>query len=151
MLGRALVELGCTILDWTEWAVPPQGLTPQERRQWMDTDLAGGKVYEFCKNACREADLVIYYGASGQDAGVETGMASAAGVPILGIEGPLEAPGLMLNGAVNVWAHSMEEVLEIVASMLERIAGKECGVRSEGVERLLAVMRARRKKGNEKG
>lgn len=118
LLGKELIRLGCSILDWTAWATPPPGLTPQERRAWMDTDLAGGQVYNFCHNACLNADLVIYYGASGQDAGVEVGMASACGAPVLGIEGPLEAPGLMLNGAVDVWVNSPEDALTTVQHLL---------------------------------
>ena len=116
---RELAALGCRILDWTEKATPPPGLTPQERRVWMDTDRAGGSVYAFCREACRTADLVIYYGASGQDAGVEVGLATGAGVPVLGIRGPLEAPGLMLHGAGTAWVDSVEEALELVARLTE--------------------------------
>lgn len=122
LLGRELAAYGCEILDWTGMAAPPEGLTPQERRIWMDTDRAGGEVYEFCKNACRNADLLIYYGASGQDAGVEVGLAASAGTPILGIRGPLEGPGLMLHGAVTVWVDSAEAAIEAVAAIL---AGEE--------------------------
>ena len=115
---RELVALGCRILDWTEKATPPPGLTPQERRAWMDTDKAGGSVYAFCREACRTADLVVYYGASGQDAGVEVGLATGAGVPVLGIRGPLEAPGLMLHGAGTAWVDSVEEALDLVAGLI---------------------------------
>ena len=118
LLGRELRGMGCHILDWTEKAVPPPGLTPIERRIWMDTDRNGGQVYNFCHKACIKADLVIYYGASGQDAGVEVGLAAGAGVPVLGIRGPLEGPGLMLHGAVSHWVDSAEEALEAVAALL---------------------------------
>lgn len=117
LLGNALRALGCHILDWTVWASPPPGLTPAQRRLWMDTDQDGGRVYDFCRKACNEADLLIYYGASGQDAGVEVGLAAAAGVPVLGIRGPLEGPGLMLHGAVDVWVDSVEEALGIIEEM----------------------------------
>ena len=117
LLCRELVAMGCRILDWTEKATPPPGLTPMERRIWMDTDRAGGSVFAFCRDACLTADLVVYYGASGQDAGVEVGMAAGAGVPVLGIRGPLEAPGLMLHGAGTVWVESVEQALELVAGL----------------------------------
>lgn len=117
LLGRELTRLGCSIIDWTAKACPPPGLTPAQRRVWMDTDQDGGQVYSFCHDACAEADLVIYYGASGQDAGVEIGLAKAYGAPILGIRGPLEAPGLMLHGAVDSWVDSVEEALAIVEAM----------------------------------
>ena len=118
LLGAALRQLGCAIYDWTEMATPPQGLTPQERRIWMDTDRIGGEVYAFCRNACESADLLIYYGASGQDAGVEVGLAAASGTPILGIRGPLEGPGLMLHGAATAWVDSAEAALALVAAIV---------------------------------
>ncbi|MDR1857523.1 MAG: translation initiation factor 2 [Desulfovibrio sp.] len=117
LLCARLRELGWTVLDWTEKAVPPPGLTPLERRQWMDTDTDGGQVYAFCRDACLGADLVIYYGASGQDAGVEVGLAAAAGVPVLGLRGPLEGPGLMVHGAVSAWADSAEALLDVVTKL----------------------------------
>ena len=114
LLGRELRGMGFALLDWTEKASPPPGLTPAERRVWMDTDQAGGQVYHFCRDACRQADMLIYLGTSGQDAGVEVGMAAGAGVPVLGIRGPLEAPGLMLHGAVSLWVESVEEALALL-------------------------------------
>lgn len=130
LLGRELRALGCHMLDWTEKAVPPPGLTPAERRIWMDTDRDGGQVYSFCRDACLNADLVIYYGQSGQDAGVEVGLAAGAGVPVLGIRGPLEGPGLMLHGAVSAWVDGIEEALGLVGRVLE-LAGLAPDVRPD--------------------
>jgi len=113
LLGSALRAKDCIILDWTEKAVPPEGLNAAARREWMDTDH-GGEVFTFCASACRDADLVIYLGASGQDAGVEVGIAYGAGLPVLGIRGPLESPGLMLHGAVTRWVDSIENAVSIV-------------------------------------
>lgn len=118
LLARELARMGCSLLDWTEKATPPPGLSPAARRQWMDTDLEGGQVYRFCHDACRAADLVIYYGESGQDAGVEVGLAAGSGVPVLGIRGPLEAPGLMLHGAAGLWVESVEEALDFMRRLL---------------------------------
>lgn len=123
LLGRELRRMGCRILDWTEKAVPPPGLTPAQRRIWMDTDRDGGQVYAFCHQACITADLVIYYGTSGQDAGVEVGLAAGAGVPVLGIRGPLEAPGLMLHGAVSHWVDELEAGLTLLEG-LSRLAAQ---------------------------
>lgn len=107
---------GVEILDWTRLATPPADLTAAQRREWMDTDH-GGKVFAFCEEACGGADLVIYFGQSGQDAGVEVGLARAAGVPVLGILGPLEAPGLMLHGSVSLWVRDIPAAWARIASM----------------------------------
>ncbi|MDR2054589.1 MAG: translation initiation factor 2 [Desulfovibrio sp.] len=131
LLNRELRAMSCRVLDWTEKAVPPPGLTATERRIWMDTDRDGGQVYTFCKNACLTADMLIYYGASGQDAGVEVGLAAGAGLPVLGIRGPLEAPGLMLHGAVTHWADGVEEALEIVGGVVRHAASALESLESE--------------------
>lgn len=107
---------GVEILDWTKLATPPTDLTAAQRREWMDTDH-GGEVFAFCEAACGMADLVVYFGQSGQDAGVEVGLARAAGVPVLGVLGPLEAPGLMLHGAVSLWVHDILDAGACIASM----------------------------------
>lgn len=127
LLAGELRRLGCEILDWTAKASPPPGLTAAQRRIWMDTDQNGGQVYEFCRNACLTADLVIYLGESGQDAGVEIGLAAGAGVPVLGIRGPLESPGLMLHGAVTAWTESASHAIAIV----ERLARLKSGTEPE--------------------
>ena len=138
LLGRELRALGCAILDWTEKAVPPPGLTPAQRRVWMDTDRDGGQVFAFCRDACLTADMVIYFGASGQDAGVEVGLACGAGVPVLGIRGPLEAPGLMLHGAMTTWAESVEEAVALVAGCL-RFTAQEGEPGAESDARIRAL------------
>ncbi len=134
LLGRAIRAMGYGLLDWTELAKPPEGLTPAERRAWMDTDH-GGEVFAFCERACREADFVVYLGASGQDAGVEVGLARAWGVPVLGIRGPLEAPGLMLYGAASVWVESVEAALNLLEQTTEW-AGRRAARRRGRPERM---------------
>lgn len=117
LLGAELARIGYNVMDWTSKATPPQGLTPAQRREWMDTDQNGGQVYEFCKTACTTASIVVYFGSSGQDAGVEIGMAAASNIPILGIRGPLEAPGLMLHGAITAWVDSAPLALKILKEL----------------------------------
>lgn len=124
LLSLELKRMGYLLFDWTEKACPPEGLTPIQRREWMDTDH-GGEVFSFCAMACRTADLVIYLGCAGQDAGVEVGMAQAAGVPVLGIRGPLESPGLMLYGASAAWVESMDSALKIMESLPEEVNAAE--------------------------
>lgn len=146
LLGNALRALGCHILDWTEKAAPPPGLTPAQRRVWMDTDQEGGQVYAFCRQACLTADMVIYYGTSGQDAGVEVGLAAGAGVPLLGIRGPLEAPGLMLHGAMTCWVDEVEDAVELVRTLclLLRTDAPPAPETPESVRGLLAALRRRK-------
>ena len=110
------------IWDWTDMGMPPQGLTPEQRRRWFDTEQQGGQVYRFCRDACASADVVVYLGHSGQDAGVEVGLAVGAGVPVIGVAGPLEAPGLMLHGAVSVWVDGAEDALDLVGRVLAHAA-----------------------------
>ena len=116
LLSRELRLMGYELFDWTEEAKPPEGLSAHDRRIWMDTDH-GGEVYSFCAMACRTADLVIYLGASGQDAGVEVGMARASDIPVLAVRGPLESPGLMLYGAADAWVESMDSALGILRAL----------------------------------
>lgn len=149
LLGHCLRLQGWTILDWTEKAVPPENLPPAERRVWMDTDTSGGAVYTFCSGACTGATLVIYYGASGQDAGVEVGLAHGAGVPVLGIRGPLESVGLMLNGAVDVWTEDVDEALAVLEEVYRLLVlpGTSALVPGMGNAATLAVLiRGRKKK-----
>lgn len=118
---------GIRILDWTCKATPPPDLTPAQRRQWFDTEQQGGQVYAFCRDACASADVVVYLGQSGQDAGVEVGLAAGAGVPVIGVRGFLEAPGLMLHGAVNVWCQDYNEVICLLEELSGRCLGAHCG------------------------
>lgn len=124
LFSRALRQMGYELFDWTEEAKPPEGLSAQERRLWMDTDH-GGEVFGFCAMACRTADMVLYYGESGQDAGVEVGMAMAAGIPVLAIRGPLESPGLMLYGAADLWVESMDVALFVLGRLKENPFARE--------------------------
>ncbi len=124
MLANHLENLDFDVLDWTKKAVVPEGLSPAQRREWMDTDDNGGTVYAFCSNACTTADFVIYLGESGQDAGVEIGMAKAKGIPILGIRGPLEAAGLMLHGSCTLWVDTINNAL-VVLKQLAKVQANE--------------------------
>ncbi len=117
LLEKHLIKMGYEILDWTRKASVPEGLSPAQRREWMDTDNSGGTVFEFCKNACTSADLVIYLGESGQDAGVEIGMAKASNIPVLGVRGPLEYAGLMLYGSCTKWVETIDQALVILEDL----------------------------------
>ncbi len=139
LLGAQLRFWGFSILDWTEKATPPAGLTSAERRIWMDTDMEGGQVFSFCHAACTSAQILIYFGESGQDAGVEVGLAAGAGVPILGIRGPLEAPGLMLHGAVSVWVEHIEEALELMQKVAEHAKAGEAYLAQEQDQRVFTL------------
>lgn len=124
LLTRELKKQGYQVEDWTEKATPPEGLTPAQRRDWMDTDH-GGQVFNFCAKACETADMVIYLGMAGQGAGVEIGMAHGAGKPVLGIRGPLESPGLMLHGAVTGWTETVEHALHVTAALMKNTRASE--------------------------
>lgn len=118
LLAKDMQSMGYEILDWTLKATPPEGLNASQRREWMDTDH-GGEVFVFCANACKEADFIVYLGTSGQDAGVEVGIAFGSGKPVLGIRGPLESPGLMLYGACTCWVEHIEHALQVLDEIIQ--------------------------------
>ncbi len=118
LLGKYMRQLGYTILDWTEKATPPDGLNSSQRREWMDTDH-GGEVFNFCAKSCMEADFLIYLGTSGQDAGVELGIAYALNIPILGIKGPLESAGLMLHGVITAWVEHIDHAQKVLEEIMD--------------------------------
>lgn len=119
MLADRLIDMGHSILDWTAFAPPlPPDMRPEERRAALDSD-ARGSIFEFCSTACAGADLVIYLGGSGQDTACEVGIAFNAGVPVLGLRGPMEAPGLMLARAVTEWHERVYTLLLAVERLAE--------------------------------
>jgi hypothetical protein len=122
LLTDRLAEAGHVVLDWTRFAPPlPAGMRPEERRAALDADDRG-QIFEFCTNACSMADLVIYLGQSGQDAACEVGMAWLSGVPVYGLGGPLEAPGLILARAVSQWFGKSNDLLAAVEGFAEATA-----------------------------
>lgn len=121
LLRNALTERGHNILDWTAMAPPlPDHLSPEERRQALDSDERG-EIFDFCRRACLEAEALIYLGPAGQDAACEVGMAYAAGVPTIGLAAPTEKPGLILNRAITFWAADVHACLIIVDQIQEKI------------------------------
>lgn len=115
-LRDSLLEQGHQVVDWTLLTPPIAPHLPQaERKKLLDSDNSG-RIFAFCSEACASVDLVIYLGPSGQDAALEVGMAYAAGVPVLGLLGEDEKPGLMINGCVKIWAENMEEALSLVGN-----------------------------------
>lgn len=119
LLRDRLREHAHNILDWTEKAPPlPPGLTLEERRAALDADERR-EIFDFCDWACSNADLVIYLGPSGQDAGCEIGMAYAYGAPVIAMYSPLEAPGTMLAGCVDYVCMNFEELLEAIDTVAE--------------------------------
>ena len=112
-LAALLREQGHDILDWTRQAPPiPSGTPPHERRALLDSDDTK-QAFTFCAESAASADLFIYLGPSGQDSGVELGIAHAAGVYVIGLPGPFEQSGTMLSGCVNLWAHSVDHILQL--------------------------------------
>lgn len=125
MLAAALVEVGHKVLDWTPLAPPlPAGMRPEERRAVLDSD-ARGRIFDFCAESCAGADLVIYLGESGKDTSFEIGLAWGAGVPVYGLAGWLEAPGLMLARGVARWFERHEALLDAVEALAEDLYAKE--------------------------
>lgn len=55
---------------------------------------------------------MLYIGPAGQDSACEVGIAYAAGVPVFGIAGPLEEPGLILRKCVRFWFQTVGDFLD---------------------------------------
>jgi hypothetical protein len=119
LLYRALRNRGHKALDWTRLAPPlPDSMPLEERRAALDADERG-EIFRFCAETCGRADLVIYLGPAGQDAACEVGMAYVSGVPVIGLRGTLEAPGLILTRAVTCWVAGMRGLFEAVEALAE--------------------------------
>lgn len=116
-LTALLEQRGHEVLDWTKLAPPiPATAPPHERRALLDSDDTKA-AFHFCRESCAGADAFIYLGPSGQDSGIEVGIAHTAGVPIIALPGPFEQPGTMLNGCVTHWARDLDELVNIVADL----------------------------------
>ena len=117
LLRDSLTALGHQVLDWTAYAPPlADHLSPEARKTALDSDERG-EIFAFCAKACREADLLIYLGAAGQDAACEVGMAYAAQVPVFGLAAPTEKPGLILTRAVKAWFPDARALLKHIQSL----------------------------------
>lgn len=104
LMRDALTAQGHMVLDWTAFVPPVSAFPSAERKAALDVP---GRldVFAFCTEACGSADAVLYIGPAGQDSACEVGIAYAAGVPVFGISGPLEEPGLILRKCVCRWFH----------------------------------------------
>ena len=111
-LRDALLERGHIVYDWTN-LLPriPKGATKAQRKRLLDEDKTG-KTFSFCSEAAGSVDVVIYLGQSGQDTGVEIGIAFGSGVPVVGILAKGEQAGLMLKGCFNCIYASAEDFLQ---------------------------------------
>lgn len=122
LLRRELRHMGHTVLDWTTLTPPlPDHLTPDVRKAALDSDECG-EVFTFCTSACASADLVIYLGPAGQDASCEVGIAFNAGVPVFGLAGLTEQPGVIMHRAVSKWFSSVRALLVGIEHLAEDMA-----------------------------
>lgn len=126
LLTLILSKNGHVVEDWTRLAPPlPDTMPMHERRAMLDSNERGD-IFDFCTGCCGSVDLVIYLGPAGQDAGGEVCVAWASGVPVWGLAGPLEKPGLIINGAVSRWFSSATELLAAInSSFIQRC--RVCG------------------------
>ena len=103
------------ILDWTH--IAPKPTIPVKERKLRMIVGQDCLVPEKCEKFCHSADLVVYYGDSGKDTALQVGMARAIGTPVLGIPGPLEEVGLILQNAVSAWVDNPQEAIDLIASV----------------------------------
>jgi hypothetical protein len=95
-----------------------------ERKRLLDTDERGA-IFNFCARACAYVDLVVYLGPAGQDAACEVGIAYCSGVPVYGLAGPLERPGLILSRCVARWFTQFEPFFDAVQELQFKITSPQ--------------------------
>lgn len=93
--------------DWTRF-LPKPGPDFDIRKN----DDPHGAAFAYCSRALGGADLVVYLGPSGCDASAELGIAWAAGVPVWGVAGPDEHPGVMIKGCVARWFPTLDALID---------------------------------------
>ena len=103
------------ILDWTH--IAPKPTIPVKERKLRMIVGQDCLVPEKCEKFCHSADLVVYYGDSGKDTALQVGMARAIGTPVLGIPGPLEEVGLILQHTVSAWVDSPQKAIDLIATV----------------------------------
>ena len=106
-LRQALELAPYEVQDWTRF-LPPRGPDFDQRKN----DDPHGAAFTYCSRALGGADLVVYLGPSGCDASAELGIAWAAGVPVLGVAGPNERPGVMIKGCVAKWFPTLDALID---------------------------------------
>lgn len=95
------------VQDWTRF-LPEPG--PQF--ETLKNDDPHGATFTYCSRALGGADLVVYLGPSGCDASAELGIAFASGVPVWGVAGPDERPGVMIKGCVHRWFPTLGALID---------------------------------------
>lgn len=106
-LQEALVLSRFELQDWTRF-LPKPGPDFDIRKN----EDPHGAAFAYCSRALGSADLVVYVGPSGCDASAELGIAWAAGVPVWGVAGQDERPGVMIKGCVAKWFPTLEALTE---------------------------------------
>ncbi|MDR2892522.1 MAG: nucleoside 2-deoxyribosyltransferase [Deltaproteobacteria bacterium] len=115
MLTERLEAEGHQILSWLREGRPEEAfLSRTELANFIYSD-EGRRVFDFCADSARGADLLIYLGPSGCDAWAEVGAAYGSGVPILGLLAKSEDVGLMRH-MVSHWYSSVQALLDAVGS-----------------------------------
>lgn len=111
LLRDRLALCGHAIVDWTAFVPSFQsGYSAAQRKKLFDSSLYRD-TFQFCVTACASVDCLVYVGPAGQDAGCEVGIAYAEGIPVVGLAGPMEEPGLILHHCVSRWFHEIEPLL----------------------------------------
>lgn len=106
-LQQALELAPYEVQDWTRF-LPEPGPDFDQRKN----EDPHGAAFFFCSRALGGADLVVYLGPSGCDASAELGIAWASGVPVWGVPGPDEQPGVMIKGCVARWFPTLDALID---------------------------------------
>ena len=123
---------GLQILDWAgqAWTEAHAARVCAVSRP-ASTMAYAKRFFTFCADACLSADLVICLEHTSQAAGIQAGMAYAAGTPVLGIRGR-HAPSSMMKACVAHWVDTMADALPLVIRLQHCLSHIETAFPEEG-------------------
>lgn len=119
MLTSALEERGYEVLSWLREGRPEEAFLSNRELDNFIKSPEGLKVFDFCVNSIKKANLIIYLGPSGCDAWAEIGASYGANKTIFGLLAKSENVGIMRR-MIEVWFTSVTELLDAIDKFFQK-------------------------------